>query len=462
MAIWHNTIDCIYLANNQFKVAGDLTSQFPITIRVRILCQSSWKYGSVVNTNLDNGDTIVTIDAHVLNNLASSCEVGGATSGEYGSIPKHDHSGSGVKGKVADHQISGTSVRFEKPDRDFGEWMDLSSGPQGAQGVQGNKGNDGYQGYQGVQGDQGDVGGLTGAQGYQGAQGAQGSNGTGIASNTANDVFVIYGSTAHLYPIPGSDGHLYIWDKFVTVTSDIELQPYSSSDYLISESGGTVSIGTTALSALTTGYNDGSPLHLYLTTNDSQWNFTSPTTKDYRNTLIISDKAPTEHGGYMASSGDGIYARHIAAACLDTGRAFSGLYVAPAWKDWLRTGYEYLQQVTAFSTIETDPIRITIPPYWTAMFEILCYIGNSSSSGFEEMYTLEVLMDSVSVKSKAIDVGNTYTLDYMRTTMYHSYTNESSSTVVKDFTFKVTADPTTNSYAIINMYARINPRFRSR
>ena len=154
MAVWYSTTDCTYVAANQFSVTGDLTTQFPATIRVRVSCSGVWKYASVSSSSYGGVTTVVTLDASVLTNPASSCEVGGAITGDEGSLPDHDHSasgagGSGVTGTAPAHEISGSNIRFRKPNLDWGDWFDISGGPKGLQGDQGVQGAQGYQGSDG-------------------------------------------------------------------------------------------------------------------------------------------------------------------------------------------------------------------------------------------------------------------------------------------------------------------------
>lgn len=462
MTIWHNTTACTYVSVNQFKVTGDVASQFPETIRVRVKCGASWKYGSVIGTSLSGGNTTITIDTQVLDDSAATCEVGGVTSGDSGSVPKHDHSGSGVKGEPPDHQVSGATVRFEKPDTSFGDWMDLSSGPQGSQGAQGSDGDAGPQGDQGVQGPQGYAGGAVGDRGDQGPQGDQGPYGSGVASNTAADVYIKPSDgAAALHPIPGTGGHIYMWDKFQTCESQNSLEFASSTDYLISESGGTVSISGDALNALTTGYNDNSVLYLYYTSNDSQWNFSSPSVKDYRNCLIISDKAPTAEGGYMASSGEGIYARHVGYVNLNSSRAAaSDCAIIPAFNVLLKSASDSWSASYFSTPITSDDIYITVPPFWTAMILLTGHCDYTGAA--ETTFTFDILMDSVVVKSKTFHCGATYTLRDMYVQMFHSYTNTGSSVVVKNFQGKISCSKTGGNpaSAVIRIY--MYPRFSSR
>jgi hypothetical protein len=141
-------------------------------------------------------------------------------------------------------------------------------------------------------------------------------------------------NTLSLTGVPGTNKQCFVQGTIIDLSTALTLNTDSASDYLVSESSGSVSMSSAALNMLTTGYNDYSLLYLYVTDNNDCWNFSSPVTKDYRTSLLISDIAPVEHGGYMAASGDGRYARVVGMVCLDSSREMTNdLNVASVFND---------------------------------------------------------------------------------------------------------------------------------
>jgi hypothetical protein len=157
---------------------------------------------------------------------------------------------------------------------------------------------------------------------------------------------------------------------------------------LVSESGGSVSIGSTAFSALTTGFNDYSVLYLYLTDNSDCWNFFWPVTKDYRESLVISDTSPDEVGGHMASSGDGTHARHVGWVILNITRQMDGDYsIAGAFND--STLIEFCEESDSgwnSLTLDTETTfgcgtrHILVPEDWTVRVRGDVRVRNQSTS----------------------------------------------------------------------------------
>lgn len=342
MAIWHSTTNCAYVSANSFRVTGNLTTQFPATIVVRIYCDGVWKYSSVVSTSYDGIYTTVTIEDSILLSSASSCEVGSVISGEDGTIPSHNHSdddtgGDDVVGAAPRYEVVGNKIRFKKPNGEWGEWLigyDGDLGPQGYTGICGGQGDQGAQGYKGHQGVQGDSDGVQGPQGYDGDIGPQGSSIAGEGSGlSAGDVYIHWDYDTYeetgvvLKPIPGTDGVLYVNGELVSCATPKVLVFDSATDYIVYQSSGDARIESTTLSSKTTDYNDGSILYLYLTNSNECWNFSSPVTKDYRNSFVISTQAPAsgvspheQMGGYMTATGEAANARCVGAVFLNSSR----------------------------------------------------------------------------------------------------------------------------------------------
>lgn len=483
MSIWYSTTDCTYVASNQFKLTGDLRSQFPDTIRVRVYCGGLWKYSSVVSTIYGGGETTVTIDKTNLTNPTTSCEIGGATSGDSGSIPDHDHSsigqgGSEVIGTPPSHTITGPRIYFEGyPPYDIGFGTKV-----GSRGTAGESGTQGVQGYQGVQGDKGFQGeqGDQGPQGYQGNQGAQGPPGEGEGSGHYTDEIFIhwdydtYAETAAVCKaMPATQGRVLVNTEQIDCSTSKVLVFDSSSDYLVSESGGSVSIGSTALGSLTTGYNDHSLLYLYVTNSNSCWNFSSPSTKDYRSSLIASDTAPTDEGGYMASSGDGANARHVGWFVLNSSRELdcilsicSAFHPTGQIYNWSAGTGEW----TSFSTsspVTSDIVYCVVPKYWTFAVTMDTAVQNWGTS--DTTHNISLHWDGSAQREKELEI-QAYTGGYTGhvkncTLSISEFVQNTGTDYVKDFYGELTCSITASSKYYqkgTNFYLEIYPRFVGR
>lgn len=210
-------------------------------------------------------------------------------------------------------------------------------------------------------------------------------------------------NTITLTGLPGSSKKLFVsfGNILSFIDSDLTLDTDSASDYLISESGGSVSIGSTALSALTTGYNDYTILYLYATDNNDCWNFSSPTVKDYRKALIISDNAPNEAGGWMATSGEGQYARHVGWVILNSSRQTGGAWYLASAFNQKQVNLELTGDKVDHTTAETDwdwtdndtgsPTNdyIMVPDGW--MLDIILFASvNNETAGKLAGYALDI------------------------------------------------------------------------
>jgi hypothetical protein len=185
-------------------------------------------------------------------------------------------------------------------------------------------------------------------------------------------------NTIQLIGVPYTSKMVFVRDVVFTITSALTLDTDSASEYLVT--GTTTVAKGSALSTLTTGYNDYSLLYVYLCNDNPCWSFSA---YDRKRQLIISQSAPTTDG-YLADSGNGLHARQVGFICLNSSRQMDNdLMIASVFNS--PTEVKKLVGTSGWISltqgVETDcencSLYMIVPAKWTIIILGTVYAGNN-------------------------------------------------------------------------------------
>lgn len=243
-------------------------------------------------------------------------------------------------------------------------------------------------------------------------------------------------SGIQLVGVEGSSKHIWVYDTSIPVTTAKTLETNSAEHFVVSGTE-TVWKADSLATYVDNDYQNYGLHYVYLANDNSCWQFSG---YDRRRQLFISPAAPTEEGGYLCASGNGMHARHVGWTITSGTYINNDLFVSSIFNSNVDVFYSKGTSDSSVSMpIESEIIvencwtHCIIPKNWSLHINGRDYIRHQSSDAARIL--LRINLDGVTEAESVVWVmdDNGVNLDYVSSdNISFSYKSDSTSVVKID------------------------------